>query len=122
MFRRQNLGTISMNLSVAQAPFVAPIHQFRNQVEMKTGAAEGRDLALGCNDYLRVLDRVLEIVFLHCRSKIRPHACISTDASVGNGAGRLAAWIVGTGAGATSSFREARRIRCSARLPVFRVE
>ena len=65
MFGRENLRTVGMNFSVADAHFIHPIHQFRNQIKSKTGRAEGGDLLLGREDHLRVLDRVLEIIFLH---------------------------------------------------------
>src|SRR5439155_1054826 len=65
MFRRENLRTVGVNFSVADAHFIHPIHQFGNQIKSKTGRAEGGDPLLGREDHLRVLDRVLEIIFLH---------------------------------------------------------
>ena len=70
MFGRQNLGTIGMNFSIAHPDFVDAIHQLRDQIKTKAGRAEGGDLLLGREDHLRVFDRVLEIVFLHCRGAI----------------------------------------------------
>ena len=65
MFRRENLGPVGVNSSIAHPHFVDAIHQFGNQIKTKTGRAEGRDLLLGGEDHLGVLDCVLEIVFLH---------------------------------------------------------
>src|SRR5260370_13391661 len=65
MFRRENLRTVGVNFSVADAHFIYPIHQFRNQIQSKTGRAEGGDLLFGRENHLSVFNRVLEIVFLH---------------------------------------------------------
>ncbi len=67
MFRRENLRTVGVNFSVADAHFIYPIHQFRNQIKSKTGRAEGGDLLFGRENHLSVFNRVLEIVFLHVR-------------------------------------------------------
>src|SRR5207244_5411095 len=65
MFRCQNLRTISVNFSVADAHLVYPVHQFRNEIKSKTGRAEGSDLLLGRENHLSVFNRVLEIILLH---------------------------------------------------------
>ena len=65
MFRGQNLRTVGVNVSIAHPNFVDAVHQFGNEIEPKTGGAEGRDLVLGREDHLRVFNCVLEIVFLH---------------------------------------------------------
>src|SRR5438105_15574265 len=79
MFRRQNLRTICVDFSIADADFVDAVHQFRNEVKMKTGRAEGSNLLFGREDHLGVFNCVLEIVFLHfcltisLRSRISIH-------------------------------------------------
>ena len=67
MFGREDLGTIGMNLSVANANFIYTVHQLRDQIKTKTRGAEGGDLPFGGEDYLGVFNRVLKIVFLHSR-------------------------------------------------------
>src|SRR2546428_247471 len=68
MFRRQDLRTLGVDLSVADPDLIDPVHQFGDEIKMKAGAAKGCDLLFGREDDLRVFNRVLKIVFLHCRS------------------------------------------------------
>src|SRR5213079_3303686 len=41
------------------------IHQLRDQIKIETGAAKSRDLSLRSNDYMRVFNRVIEVVLGH---------------------------------------------------------
>src|SRR5436190_14325147 len=65
MFRGQNLRALGVNTPVAHSDLVYLIHEFRDQIEAKAGAAETRDLTLRCQYYARVLDGVLKIIFSH---------------------------------------------------------
>src|SRR5438067_9289276 len=67
MFRRQDLRTLGVDPAVADADFVYLIHEFRDQVETKTGAAESGDLFFRREDHAGVFDRVLEVVVGHWR-------------------------------------------------------
>ena len=66
MFGRENLRTISVDLSIADSDFVDAVHQLRNEVKSKTGRAERSDLLFRGEDHLGVFNSVLEIVLLHC--------------------------------------------------------
>src|SRR5436190_22434210 len=65
MLGSQNLRTLRVNSSVSHTDFVDLVHQLRDQVKTKAGAAEAGDLAFRRENYAGVLDRVLEIVFGH---------------------------------------------------------
>ena len=60
MFGRENLRTFGVNLSVAHPDLIDLVHQLGDEIEIEAGAAEGRDLLLGRENHLRVLDRVVE--------------------------------------------------------------
>src|SRR5260370_31470026 len=44
MFRRENLRTVGVNFSVADAHFMYPIHQFTNHIKSKTARTEAGDI------------------------------------------------------------------------------
>jgi len=64
------LRPFCVNFSIPNAHLIDPIHQFRDEIEIKTRAAEGFDAALRSNDYLGILDRVIEIIFFHVAKNI----------------------------------------------------
>src|SRR5436190_4017617 len=47
---------------------------------MKACRGEGRDLLLGCEDHLRVFNRVIEVVLFHARSEDRRSTSLSQTA------------------------------------------
>ena len=58
----QNLRTIGVDFSIANADLVHPVHQFGDEVKIETGAPKRRDLSLGRENHLRVFNCVIEIV------------------------------------------------------------
>ena len=62
MFGGQDLRALRVDAAVADADFIHLIHQLRDQIKAKAGAAERGDLPFGREDHARVLDRVLEVV------------------------------------------------------------
>src|SRR5947208_2752499 len=69
MFWCQNLRPVGVNFSVPHAHFVHAVHQFRDEIKVKTSAAKGGDLTLRRQNHLRILDCVIEVVLVHCRSR-----------------------------------------------------
>src|SRR3954469_19784147 len=69
MIRSQNLRPFSVDGAVTNPDLVHSVHQLGNEIERETGAAESLNSSFGRDDYLCVLDRVLEIIRFH-RSKI----------------------------------------------------
>src|SRR6266496_668575 len=71
MLGSENLRTFRVDFPVANPDLIDPIHQLRDQIKIKTGAAKSRDLSLRSDDYMRVFNRVIEVVPGHChRSKL----------------------------------------------------
>ena len=71
MLGRENLRAFGVDFPVANPDLIDPIHQLRDQIKIETGAAESRDLSLRSNDYMRVFNRVIEVVPGHChRTKL----------------------------------------------------
>src|SRR6266480_3219825 len=62
MLGRENLRTFGVNFPVANPDLIDPIHQLRDQIKIETGAAKSRDLSLRSDDYMRVFNRVIEVV------------------------------------------------------------
>jgi hypothetical protein len=62
------LRALGVNFSVPDPDLIDPVHQLGDEIEVKARRAEGRDLLLRREDHLRVLNRVIEIVFSHHRS------------------------------------------------------
>src|ERR1700724_1690851 len=71
MVRRQDLRALGINSPIANPHLVDAIHQFGDEVELKAGAAEGRDAAFGRENYLRILDCEIKVILSHVRKKIR---------------------------------------------------
>src|SRR5206468_7396833 len=65
MLGRENLRTFRVDFPVANPDLIDPIHQLRDQIKIETGAAKSRDLSLRSNDYMRVFNRVIEVVLGH---------------------------------------------------------
>ena len=70
MIGRENLRTFGVDFPITHPHLIDVIHQFGDQIKRETGVAEGLNPALGRNDHLRVLDRVIEIIFFHVSGKI----------------------------------------------------
>ena len=65
MFRCNDLRALCVNFPIANPDLIDSVHQLRDKIKIKAGAAEGRDLLLGGNNYMRVFNGVIEIVPRH---------------------------------------------------------
>jgi hypothetical protein len=54
-----------VDLTVTNSDLISPIHQLRDKIESETGATEGIDPPFRGDNYLGILDRVVEIVPFH---------------------------------------------------------
>src|SRR4029453_3579684 len=70
MLRRQNLRAFRLDFSIPNPHLVHAVHQLGDQIEIETGAAERRDLALGRNNHARIFKRVVKIVAGHDGRKL----------------------------------------------------
>src|SRR5262245_11221711 len=70
MFRCQDLRTFGLDFAVANSHLVHAVHQLRDQIEIETRTAEGRDLALRRHDHSSIFKRVVEIVAGHDNGKL----------------------------------------------------
>src|SRR5205823_13284573 len=65
MFRCNNLWSLCVNFPIANPDLIDSVHQLRDKIKIEAGAAEGRDLLLGSNNYMRIFNGVIEIVPRH---------------------------------------------------------
>src|SRR6266550_6075026 len=65
MFRSENLRALGVDFSVPNPDLIYAVHQLGDEIEVKARGAEGCDLLLGRENHLRVLNRVIKIVFSH---------------------------------------------------------
>ena len=65
MFRSENLRALGVNFSVPNPDLIDVVHQLGDEIEVKARGAERCDLLLGRENHLRVLNRVIKIVFSH---------------------------------------------------------
>src|SRR3954462_7988106 len=66
MVGRENLRSFGVNLPIADADLIHPVHQLRNEIKSEAGAAKGLDATFRCDDHLGVFDGVIEVVSFHC--------------------------------------------------------
>src|SRR5437867_12096562 len=65
MFRCNNLRSLCVNFPIANPDLIDSVLQLRDKIKIEAGAAEGRDLLLGSNNYMRIFNGVIEIVPRH---------------------------------------------------------
>src|SRR5215216_6643451 len=80
MLRRENVRPLGMNFSVANSDLICAIHQLRDEIKIEAGAAKRRYLSLRSNDYMRIFDSVVEVVFRHAAVGYRVCGCFQNSA------------------------------------------